>query len=447
MPLKSEALKTWKLSVPIILGEMTQMALGMIDTAMVGAISYKQLAAAALVNSVMTIPFVVGFGITLSISQTVSLAHGRRDSPLVSHYGYNGFWLCTVAAIIIAAGLVLGKGILFHLGQDADVAILAGPYLQVMACSLIPMIMFMALKQFTDGLELTRTAMVLSVAALPVNTFINWLLVYGHWGFPRLELIGAGYGTLITRIFILIALAVTVLAHHHFRRYVIVRKGQWKLNRTTLYELLKIGIPSSLQIGMEAGAFAVSGILIGMLGAVEQAAHQIALICASFTFMVPLGLSQGTSIRTSNAWGRKAWKNIEVIGKSSLLSALTFGAACALFYIGLRHYLPYVFTQDAPVIAIASTLMLYAGFFQISDATQAIGVGLLRGIKDVKTPTLYIALAYWIIGIPVGCLMAFYFRMGAAGMWIGFLTGLTSSSILLNKRFFRMTGKMNNEPE
>ncbi len=442
MHLRREAASTWKLSAPIILGELTQMALGMIDTAMVGAISYKQLAAAALVNSVMNIPFVVGFGITLSVSQTVSLAHGRNDSALVSHYGYNGFWLCTIAAVLIATGLNLGKGILFHLGQDADVALLAGPYLQVMAWSLIPMIMFMALKQFTDGLELTRTAMVLSVSALPVNIFINWMLVYGHFGFPRLELIGAAYGTLITRTFILAALVTTVLSHRRFRRYIAVRNAQWRLRWQTIRELMKIGIPSSLQIAMESGAFALSGILIGMLGAVEQAAHQIALMCAAFTFMVPLGLSMGTSIRVSNAWGRKAWASIELIGKSSLLSALVYGTACALFYVSMRHYLPRAFTQDAPVIAIASALMLFAGFFQISDATQAIGVGLLRGIKDVKTPTFYIALAYWIIGIPVGCLMAFYFHMGAAGMWLGFLAGLTCSSVFLNRRFFRMIGRM-----
>ncbi len=438
MNLRSEAAQTWKLSAPIILGELIQMALGIIDTAMVGAISYRQLAAAALVNSVMNIPFVLGLGITMGVSQTVSMAHGRKDSQQVSHYFYNGFWVCSIAAIIIAVLLVMSKGVLFHLGQDAMVAILAGPYLQVMAWSIIPSLMFMAIKQFTDGLELTRTAMILSLAALPINVFINWLLIYGHWGFPRLELVGAAYGTLFARLFILIALAVIVLSHKRFRRYIAVRQHQWKLKKETIRELLHIGVPSSLQIGMESGAFAVSGIIIGTLGAVEQAAHQIALSCAAFTFMIPLGLSQGSSIRTSNAWGRKAWHTIEVIGKSSLLSGLVYGSACALFYVCIRHILPRAFTHDEPVIAIASMLMLYAAFFQISDATQAIGVGLLRGVKDVKAPTLYVAIAYWVIGIPVGCLMALYFKMGAAGMWIGFLSGLTFSSLLLNRRFFRI---------
>lgn len=441
MRLRSEGARTWKLSAPIILGELTQMALGMIDTAMVGAISYKQLAASALVNSVMNIPFVLGLGITLSISQTVSMAHGRRDSPLASHYLYNGFWVSTLAAVIIAIGLSLGRGILFHLGQDADVAQLAGPYMQITAWSLVPMLMFMSLKQFTDGLELTRTAMILSVAALPVNVGINWLLVYGNWGFPRLELVGAGWGTLITRTLILIALAITIMTHHRFRRYVAVRKTQWLLKRATIVDLLKIGIPSSMQIAMESGAFALSGILIGMLGAVEQAAHQIALVCASFTFMVPLGLSQGSAIRTSNAWARNAWDSIAIIGKSSLVSAVVYGFLCGGFYVVMRHQLPLAFTEDSQVVAIAATLMLFAGIFQLSDATQAVAVGLLRGIKDVKVPTFYVALAYWVIGIPLGCILAFHFKLGAKGIWIGFLAGLTCSSLLLNRRFFNLLGK------
>ncbi|BAV09351.1 multi antimicrobial extrusion protein (Na(+)/drug antiporter), MATE family of MDR efflux pumps [Filimonas lacunae] len=403
---------------------------------MVGAISYNHLAASSLVISVMNIPFVLGIGLTMSVSQTVSMAHGRRDAQKVSHYLFNGFWICTIAAIVIAIGLQLGKNILFHLGQDAAVATLAVPYLQVMGWSTVPMLMFMAVKQFTDGLELTRTAMVLSLLALPLNIFINWLLVYGNWGFPRMELIGAGFGTLITRIVILIALVVIVLLHPLFKRYIAVRKNQWKLNRNTVNELLHIGIPSSLQAGMESGAFAISGIIIGTLGAVQQAAHHIALSCAAFTFMVSMGLAQGGSIRISNAWGRSNWKEITLIGKSTLLSGVCYGILCAVFFVCMRNLLPLAFNTDTTVVALTSTLMLYAAVFQISDATQAIGVGLCRGIKDVRTPTLYVALAYWVLGIPIGCLMAFTFKLGAAGMWIGFVSGLTFSSLLLNKRFF-----------
>ncbi|MBN9295627.1 MAG: MATE family efflux transporter [Filimonas sp.] len=439
--MRAEAIRTWKLSGPIILGELTQMSLGIIDSVMVGSISYKHLAASALVISVMNIPFVLGIGMSMSVSQTVSMAYGRNDGQKVSHYLYNGFWLCTIAAIIIALALNLGKGILFHLGQDADVAALSVPYLQIMAWSIIPMLMFIAIKQFTDGLERTRTAMVLSLLAMPVNVFINWLVVYGNWGFPRLELVGAGIGTLVTRIIILIALVAIVWVHPLFHRYIAVRRSQWQLKISTIKELLHIGIPSSMQAGMETGAFAVSGIIIGTLGAVQQAAHQIALSCAAFAFMVSFGLAQGGSIRISNAWGRNNWKDINVIGKSTLISGVLYGVLSAIFFIAMRKMLPLAFNDDATVVSIAAVLMLYAAIFQVSDATQAIGVGLLRGMKDVSVPTIYVAIAYWVIGIPTGYLMAFTFKMGAAGIWIGFVVGLTFSAILLNQRFFRLIKK------
>ncbi len=438
MILRTEAWKTWRLSTPIILGELTQMALGIIDNIMVGSISYKHLAAAALVNSVMNIPFVLGIGITMSISQTVSMAHGRKDALKVSHYLYNGFWLCTITAILIALLLNFSRNVLFHLGQDHVVAVLAVPFLQLMGWSTIPMLMFISLKQFTDGLERTRTAMLLSISALPVNIFINWLLIYGNWGFPRLELVGAGLGTLTTRVLILIVFIIVLQKHSMFRKYIAVRKNQWVLRMQTIKELLHIGIPSSLQVGLESGAFAVSAIIIGTLGAVQLASHQIAISCASVAFMVSWGLSQGGSIRVSNAWGRNSWKDINNIGKSTLLSGLLYGIFGAISFVCLRNILPRAFTGNAAVLSLSAILMLYAAVFQISDATQAIGAGLLRGIKDVRIPTLYIATAYWVIGIPLGCLMAFTFEMGAAGMWIGFVGGLTFSSLFLNNRFFKM---------
>ncbi len=436
--LLNQAKKTLTLAFPIILGELAQMSLGIIDTAMVGAVSYKQLAAAALVMSVINIPYVFGIGITISVSQMVSMAHGRNDKKLVSHYLYNGFWLCAISAVIIALGLEFGKNILLHLDQDPEVAQMAIPYMQIMAWSVIPMLLFLALKQFTDGLEFTKTAMVLSLSALPLNFFLNWLLIYGNWGFPRLELVGAGWGTFITRMVIFIVLVLVVLYHGIFRRYIAVRSLVWKLRWKTQKELLSIGIPSSFQITMEAGAFAISGILIGTIGAVEQAAHQIALSIASLTFMVSMGLSQAGSIRTSNAFGRKDKSAISDIGKSTLYMALIYGGFCAIIFIIFRNQLPYLFNDEHKVVSLASFLLLFAAIFQVSDSTQATSAGLLRGIKDVKVPTVFIAIAYWVIGIPVGCLLAFYYKMGAVGIWIGFIVGLSFSALFLSLRFKKM---------
>lgn len=438
--MREEASGTIRLAVPIIIGELAQMSLHIIDSAMVGAINYKQLAATSLVVSAINIPFVIGIGMTISVSQMVSMAHGQRDAGLVSHYLFNGFWLCTATAVIISLSMVFGRNILYYLGQDAEVVELSLPFMKLLGVSIIPMLLFMTLKQFTDGLEYTRTAMLLSLCALPINIFLNWLLIYGNWGFPRLELVGAGWATLITRTIIFVVLAIIILKHKTFRRYIAVSSNQWYLKGKTLKQLLYIGIPSSLQIGMEAGAFGVTGIIIGTMGAVPQAAHQIALSCAALTFMVSLGLSQAGSIRVSNAFGRNNWPKINLIGKSTLMTALIYGLFCAIMFTVLRNQLPQFFNGNPMVVELAGLLLLYAAVFQISDSTQAIGAGLLRGIKDVKVPTFLVAIAYWVIGLPSGYFFAFVLNMGAAGMWLGFIVGLTLAAIFLSARFLKMTG-------
>lgn len=436
--MRQEAFRTLKLALPIIIGELAQMALHIIDTAMVGAISYKQLAAAALVINAMNIPFVLGIGMTISVSQMVSMAHGRGDAKAVSHYLFNGFCLCALTALVISLSLVFGRNFLAHLGQDPEVVTFALPFMKMMGLSIIPMLLFMTLKQFADGLEFTRMAMILSLSSMPINIFLNWLLIYGNWGFPRLELIGAGWATLITRSFIFLALLMIVFRHKVFQPYMAVRKTQWFFSKKTWKELLGIGVPSSLQIGMEAGAFAVSGIIIGTISAVAQAAHQIALSCAAFTFMVSMGLAQAGSIRVSNSFGTRNWPKINLIGKSTLVTAFLYGLFCAIIFVVFRNQLPDVFTENKEVKVLAALLLLFAGIFQISDSTQAIGAGLLRGIKDVKTPTVLIGVAYWVIGIPVGYLLAFVLGWGATGMWTGLILGLTFASLFLITRFLKM---------
>jgi len=445
MSLKTEARNTTKLALPIIFGELAQMVLHIIDTAMIGATgpdSYKQVAAAALALSVINIPFVLGIGITISVSQLVSMAKGRGDDKAISHYLYNGFWICAISAVLISLGIEAGQNVLFHLGQDEEVARLALPFLRIMGISIVPMLLFMTLKQFTDGLEYTRTAMVLSLLALPINIFINWLLVFGNMGFPRMEMLGAAYGTLITRTLIFVVLAYVILTHRIYKPYIGLRKEQWSLNLQSIKELLRIGVPSSLQIGLEAGVFAVSGIIVGTMGGggKQLAAHQIALQCASFTFMASMGLAQAGSIRVSNAFGQGSWAKISAIGKSTFLLALFYGIFCAILFMLFRNVLPELFLHNhsegnAEVMTIAANLLLLAGLFQIFDATQVISAGLLRGIKDVKFPTVLVFIAYWVLGLPMGYLLAGAFDMQASGIWLGFIIGLAFSSLSLTKRF------------
>lgn len=440
--MRQEAWKTIKLALPIIFGNVSQMALGILDNAMVGAISYQHLAAASLVVNILGIPYVLGIGMTMSISPMVALSNGERNRFNVSHYFFNGFLLCSLIALLISLGLEAGNNLIYHLDQDPEVAALAQPYLRIMAWSTIPMIMFLAIIQFTDGLEHTEMAMILSLVSVPLNAGINWLLIYGNWGFPRMELIGAGYGTLITRIVVLLILVATVFLHRNFRRYMWIRRSTWHLKKKTWKELLKIGVPSSLQYGMETGAFSVSGIMIGTLGAVSQAAHQIALSTAALTFMVSLGLSQAGSIRVSNALGRRDLPLLRRIGLSTLITAMIYGFVCALGFVLLRHHLPVLFNKDTAVVSLASYLLLFAAIFQISDSIQAVGVGLLRGLRDVRIPTILVAVAYWVIGIPVGYLLTFHFKMGAMGLWIGFVVGLSLSAVFMSSRFMTLSRKM-----
>lgn len=439
--LKKEALATLKLSWPIILGELTQMSLGLINTAMVGHISYKQLAAAALVNSIVNMPYIFGIGLTMSISQTVATSQGANDKAKASHYFFNGFILSAIVSILIALFLHFATPVVFHLKQAPEVAAFAAPYLEVMGWSVIPMLLYFAIKQFTDGLEKTRVSMLLAILALPLNVLLNWILIYGNLGSKKYELIGAAYGTLITRTIILILMIIVLFVNPHFKKYVQVRKSQWKIDWKTMASLLKIGIPTGLQALLEVGAFAVSGILAGMLGAVDEAAHNIALQSAAFTYMVSMGLAQGASIRIGNASGRNDIAAIQRIGKSTLYAGLCYGISCAILFILFRNNIPNLFTQNTSVASVSAFLLLFAAIFQISDATQAIAVGSLRGIRDVKVPTYLMIISYWLLGLPIGILTTFYFHMGIQGIWIGFIIGLTFTSIFLNARFQKLMKK------
>jgi MATE family multidrug resistance protein len=429
--------QTLKIATPLIISNISQIGLGLIDSAMIGAVDYRQLAASSLVINIISIPQVLGMGMAIAISPLSAIANGQKNTYQASKVLFNGFLLSTIVAVLIAVTLVVSHNFLFHLGQDINVATLAVPFYKLLAWSLIPMLMFAAVKQFCDGLEFTKTAMTLSLISLPLNAFLNWIFIYGRFGLPRMELAGAGFGTLITRILIAITLIIIVSRHKIFKPYIEIRNKAWKIDSKTWKELLHIGVPTSLQYGMEVAAFSVSGIMIGWLGATSQAAHQIALNLATATFMAASGLSLGGSIRVANAYGRNEKGLLRSIGTSTISGGLIYGCICGIAFIVLRNYLPVIFTNNREVAAISSSLLVFAALFQISDATQAIGVGLLRGMKDVKVPTAFVAIAYWLIGIPVGYFLSFTLQMGASGIWLGFVTGLSASSVLLNGRFLK----------
>ncbi len=439
--MRKEIKETLYLGWPIILGNLSQMFLGVIDSAMVGAIHSSQLAAASFVNNLLTIPLVLGFGLTMAISPLVAhaLGNGQLDKPLM--IAVNGLFVAILMMLFLAIGITCFEHFLLNnMGQDDIVVELSGTYLRWMTWSMLPMILFMVIKQFSDGLGETKWPMYLSLASLPVNGFLNYLFIFGKFGFPRMELDGAGLATFISRLLLFIVIIFLVVYKSAYKPYLQEVKQAFLLKMAGIKEILRVGIPSAVQYGMEAGAFAVSGVMSGWLGYVQQAAHQIALNMAAITYMVSLGISSAGSIRVANARGQGNVEQVKKIGYSNFTMAAVYGLICAfLLFLG-RNRLPQLFNDEMEVLTYTTGLMILAGIFQISDSTQAVGIGLLRGVQDMKIPTFIVLLAYWIVGIPVGYFLAFQLKWEVYGLWVGFIVGLSSSALLL---FFRFRHKAN----
>lgn len=440
-----EVKHTLRLGWPIILGNLTQIALGIIDSAMVGAIHSSQLAAAAFVNNLITLPLVFAIGLTTAISPLVASALGEDDPDKPLRILFNGGLIVTIMSLLFAIFIHLGVDMVDYFGQDQIVADLSRPYLIWMGWGMVPMAVFMAMKQFADGLGRTRVPMYLSLLAIPVNVLVNYAFIFGEWGAPRMELEGAGVGTMVSRVVTMIALFWLIAYGEGFAPYRQHLSDQLQVRWDRFQDIFRIGIPAALQYGMEAGAFAISGIMAGWLGYIQQAAHQIAISIASFTFMVSVGISAAGSIRVGYAYGKQDWPHARKVGQSTFVIAAAYGLLCAIIFVFTRNELPLLFNDEPPVIAYAATLLFLTAVFQISDSVQAIGVGLLRGIQDVKVPTLFVLLAYWVIGIPIGYWLAFILGMDIAGIWIGLVLGLSASAILLTLRFLRLTKRQTNQ--
>lgn len=434
-----EIKQTLVLGWPIILGNISQMALGVIDSAMVGAIHSSQLAASSFVTNLISLPFVLALGLTNAISPLVASAAGEGDYDRPLRICYNGMWIVGIFTIISAIVIHWFSGMVYHMGQDAIVASLAEDYLIWIVWAIVPLGLFMAMKQFSEGLGFTTIPMWIGLSSIPLNVLVNYLFIYGHWGAPRMELEGAGVGTLVARVLTVIAMAFFIFRHSRFAPYRQNLREQLRWRADRMRDVLRLGIPSSLQHGMEAGAFAFSGIMVGWLGYVQQAAHQIALNIAAMTFMVSIGISVAGGIRVAYSHGQKNVLQVRRVGTTTLWMAAIYGAACALFFVTFRQYLPLFFNEEQPVIAVAAMLLLLAALFQISDSVQAVGVGLLRGIQDVRIPTYFVTLAYWGIGIPLGYFLGFSLGWEVSGLWVGLIIGLTASAILLTFRFLRLT--------
>ncbi|MDA0777728.1 MAG: MATE family efflux transporter [Bacteroidetes bacterium] len=437
-----------KLSWPIIIGQIGIVLTGFFDSLMVGYLGHEELAAAGISNSIYFLVAVFPLGVTISYSTIVSMLQGKNKTSSYSIVARDCF-LMTLALSAVASLVILGVIYNFGMFKQTDVvAQLSIPYLKLLLWSLTPMLFFLFSKQLCDGFGYTKGGMIITLIALLINIFFNWLLIYGHWGFQAYGLNGAGYATIISRIFLAIAMTSLLFKSKQTPiRYQNFINSFKRPSRIYFYkQIITLGFPSGLQYFFEVAAFAAAAIMAGWIGAKELAAHNLAITLASLTYMIASGISAGSSICTAKAYGngnRHNMRQYGIMGHKLGIGVMLF---FALLFFVFNHQLASLFTQEPEVILMGSQLLILAAIFQLGDGLQALSVGLLRGINDVSIPSLLIFIAYWIIAMPIGYTLShstntYSFLQGVNGIWIGLSIGLTLSAIVLTSRFYYLLRK------
>lgn len=444
-----------KLATPVILGMIGHTFVGLVDNIMVGQLGSAELAAVSLGNSFIFIAMSLGIGFSTALTPLIAEAHSEQNFEKGKSSFKHGLFLCTIISVLLFILLLFAKPLMYVMDQPEEVVVLAIPYLDLVGLSLIPLIVFQAFKQFSDGLSLVKYPMYATIIANVLNVFFNYVFIFGKFGFPEMGIVGAALGTLISRVVMLFFLWWLLALKKKSKAYVTNIKF-FVLNSVMMKKVFNIGFPSAMQMFFEVGIFTAAIWLSGTLGRNPQAANQIALNLSSMTFMVATGLSVTAMIRVGNQKGLQNFKELRRIALSIFLLGFLFACIFALMFLVLHNAFPKIYVNlndpinaidNAEVIQIASTLLIAAAIFQISDSLQVITLGALRGLQDVKIPTIITFISYWAIGFPV----SYYFGkedvLGSLGIWLGLLAGLTSAAILLYIRFNYLTKKLilNNE--
>ena len=446
----SEFKYNWKLAAPVMLGMLGHTFVSFVDNIMVGQIGTAELAAVSLGNSFMFIAMSIGIGFSTAITPLIAEADSANNFNSAKSTFKHGLFLCTVLGILLYLFVFFAKPLMYLMKQPEQVVELAIPYLDLVAFSLIPLVIFQALKQFSDGMSMTRYPMYATLLANISNVILNYLLIFGKFGFPELGIVGAAYGTLLSRIIMLIYLW-WLLANKERSRALVTNIKLFVLDKLMLKKLINFGTPSAMQMFFEVAIFTSAIWLSGLLGKNPQAANQIALNLSSMTFMVAMGLSVASMVRVGNQKGLQNFKELRRIAFSifllGLLLAIFFGAIFFLFhkslpkiYVDLNDVKNY--SDNLEVIEIASQLLFAAAIFQISDTIQVLVLGALRGLQDVKIPTIITFISYWVIGFPVSYFLGKEDVYGSFGIWLGLLAGLSTAAILLFLRFNYLTLKL-----
>ncbi|MDV7188066.1 MATE family efflux transporter [Lutibacter sp. TH_r2] len=437
----SEFKNNLKLATPVMMGSLGHLLVGLIDDIMVGRLGAVELAATSLGNSLIFIAFSIGMGFSFAITPLIAESDGEGDKPKGRLIFQHGLLLTTIMGVIMFGLLLVLKPALYHLDQPEEVVKLAIPYYEIVAFSMIPLMIFQGFKQFTDGLAQTKYAMYATIMANVINVLLNFALIYGFWIFPRLELVGAAIGTLISRVVMLFFIYIVLSKKEVFQPYLIRLKFN-EIKKSVIDRIVKLGLPTALQMLFEVGLFVASVLLAGTFGAYAQAANQIALKMASTTFMIAVGIGVASTVRVGNQKGLQNYVELRRIAFSTFLMVFCIMFCFSIAFFILKDILPLAFTENIEVVGIASSLLIIAGFFQLSDGIQAVVLGALRGLQDVNMPSVYTFIAYWVIGFPVCWYLGRELEMGTWGIWIGLLTALTSSAIMLLLRFNYLSKKL-----
>jgi MATE family multidrug resistance protein len=433
-PFFREARATLVLAVPMIAGQLSQMLMGLIDAAMVGRVGIVSLAAAAFANSLLAVPMLISIGLLTAVSVQVSQAHGAGRREEIGEVLRHGLVLSIAAGFSLAALVWMTS---FHLGvfdQPPEVVAAARRYFIISGASLLPMLLTLTVKQFSEALSHPVPPMLVLIGAVFLNAACNWVLIYGHFGAPALGLEGAAWATLFARTASFLALLVYVRRARRFDGLAPMRwVGALALSRFA--SMLRLGGPAAGMLLLEVSAFSFAAIMVGWLGAAALAAHQIALSCASTTFMLPLGISLAVSIRVGQAVGANEFARVRTIGLSAFALGVTMMALCGLVFALAGVPIARAFVHDEAVSSLAARLLLAVAAFQVFDGLQVVAAGALRGLSDLTVPMILCIVAYWCVELPAAWVLAFPLHMGPLGVWLGLALGLACAAIMLAARF------------
>lgn len=439
-----------KLSVPVILGLLGHTLVQLADNIMVGQLGTAELAAVSLGNSFVFIAMSLGIGFSTAITPLVAEADGAGSKSDGKSALKHGLVLCTIIGVSLFGVILLAKPLMYLMKQPSEVVALAMPYLDLVAFSLIPLVIFQAFKQFSEGLSQTRYPMYATIIANVVNITLNYLLIFGSLGFPKMGIVGAAIGTLVARILMVIYIWFLLKSKKKFQEYVTGFNFK-KLEKKVMRKIISLGFPSALQMFFEVAIFTAAIWLSGVLGKNAQAANQIALNLSSMTFMFGMGLGVTAMIRVGNQKGLRNFTDLRRIARSIFLLTFLVEIVFAALFLWGRDWFPTLYldfdsalnlSDNQEVVLLAGQLLFVAAFFQISDGIQVVVLGALRGLQDVKIPTLITFIAYWIIGFPISYYLGLHTEFKSSGIWIGLLTGLTASAIMLYLRFNYLTNKL-----